>query len=948
MFSRRSMLSAYVALGLLAGCAGLSPALEEATLSYRTEAEAGRYAEALEAGDRAVQLAEERLAEDDPERATILREVADLHLQYGRAGNAGALYQRALAVQERAHGERSPELLPTLERLGQWYELEGQTGAAVDTYQRALSIAEARLGARHPDLVPVLTDLARVHRDQRRYREAEPLYRRALKIVEAAYGPDHPRVTERLDYLAGLYERMGREGDAQPLRERALTISESSAAGSSASGRSAQTEIPVDALAERYRRLGEHAKAEGLYRRAVAEAEARHGPEDPKVGRRLVDLVRLYTEQGRFEEAEASMKRALSIQEEAFGEDHVRICFDLGWLAHVYNAQGRCEAAERLHARCLSILRRGRGEAHPAVARQYGTLAVLDYCQSRYDEALEHIRRATAIYRQRPERSIGQGQLTRASTGMRDILFTQLAILQRHEPTPALVAESFEVAQLAQGMPGAAARERTGARFSVGDHRLAALVRERRRAIERWRALDTQLGEAVRASPAERDRESEAALRAELAQLDERIAELDGTIAKEFPAYHELARAEPVPLERVQALLGPDEALVSYLIGEARSYLWVVRRGEAAMHPLTMGRADLAQRVQALRQRLDPTGVTRLDELPAFPARAAHELYQVMFASADSLLQGVRHVMVVPDGALESLPFQVLVTREPAARIDSSAAYRRVEWLAKKYALTVLPTVSSLQALRRVAASEPAPEPFVGFGDPLLSGDGRGELDVAALFTRGAVADVEAVRALPALPEIAAELETVATRLGAGAQTVYTGADATETRVKSSDLSRYRVLMFSTHGLMAGDFEGLAQPALVLTPPAQATEEDDGLLTASEISALELNADWVILSACNTAAPDGTPGAEGLSGLARAFFYAGSRALLVSHWAVSSEAAVALTTGMFEALARDPDLGRARALQRAQQALIGGAREPYLAHPMFWAPFVVVGEGVRS
>ena len=144
---------------------------------------------------------------------------------------------------------------------------------------------------------------------------------------------------------------------------------------------------------------------------------------------------------------------------------------------------------------------------------------------------------------------------------------------------------------------------------------------------------------------------------------------------------------------------------------------------------------------------------------------------------------------------------------------------------------------------------------------------------------------------------------------------------------------------------MAGELTGLSEPALVLTPPAKGTEQDDGLLTASEVAQLKLDADLVILSACNTAAADGTPGAEGLSGLAKAFFYAGARTLLVSHWAVASEAAVALTTGMLEELADQPRIGRAEALRRSMLSLMANEEKDHFAHPMFWAPFVVVGEG---
>ncbi len=210
-------------------------------------------------------------------------------------------------------------------------------------------------------------------------------------------------------------------------------------------------------------------------------------------------------------------------------------------------------------------------------------------------------------------------------------------------------------------------------------------------------------------------------------------------------------------------------------------------------------------------------------------------------------------------------------------------------------------------------------------------------------MARGAVADVAEVRKLPPLPETAGELRAIAATLKASDAALHLGPDATETQVKRLDLARYRTLAFATHGLMAGDFKGMAEPALVMTPPARGTALDDGLLTAGEIAQLKLNADWVVLSACNTAAADGTPGAEGLSGLAKAFFYAGARALLVSHWSVGSAAAEQLTTRMFEAAAAGA--GKAEALRQSMLALMRHRDGDYFAHPALWAPFVVVGDG---
>jgi len=216
---------------------------------------------------------------------------------------------------------------------------------------------------------------------------------------------------------------------------------------------------------------------------------------------------------------------------------------------------------------------------------------------------------------------------------------------------------------------------------------------------------------------------------------------------------------------------------------------------------------------------------------------------------------------------------------------------------------------------------------------------------------RGAVADIGELRTeLPPLPDSANELRQVAASVHADPADIILGPDATETRVKQEKLDQFRIVYFATHGLLAGDVADFAklnaEPALVLSLPEKPTEFDDGLLTASEVAQLKLNADWVVLSACNTASGE-KPGAEALSGLARAFFYAGARSLIVSNWEVDTKSAVALMVGTFAALAADPKLSHAEALQKSMLAMIEDAQHPERADPKYWAPFVVVGEPAK-
>ena len=291
-------------------------------------------------------------------------------------------------------------------------------------------------------------------------------------------------------------------------------------------------------------------------------------------------------------------------------------------------------------------------------------------------------------------------------------------------------------------------------------------------------------------------------------------------------------------------------------------------------------------------------------------------------------------------------------------------------------AFTRIDCQHTLAGLRLQECRTAAPEAFIGWGDPDLKGKntwqvsgpttcptahyrGSGspsEFNIRhpksvsqshANVDRGVLADISKVRDLPPLPDSAQELQCVAKSLMAPPSAIHLGPNATETAVKLAQLDRYRTVMFATHGLLAGEVQQLAQvgaePALVLTPPDRPTETDDGLLTASEIAALKLKADLVILSACNTAAGD-AENSEELSGLARSFFYAGAHALLVSHWAVDSWSATTLITSAIAELACNPSIGRAEALRRSMVAYIEDPDQGS-AQPTYWAPFFVVGEG---
>ncbi len=912
--------------------------------------ERGDYTGAVKAIEAAVKKAQ-GFGERDSRFLESLTALAMLYDIQGRLSEADVLYGRVRNTEKSGDPKYSKTAVGPF-KLGERFKTEGRYSAAEVLLKRALALDQETLGREHPAIATDLNQLVELFIIEGRYHEAEPLQKRALAINEKVLRANHPRIATDLNNLAVVYHYQGRYHEAEPLQKRALAVREKALAPDDPA-------IATDLynLAELYRDQGRYAEAEALLKRSLAIVEKKLGPEDFYVARNLSGLAALHRSRGRYAESEALYARSLAVFEKQFGPEHANVGIVLSAMGELLEHQRRYSDAESVLKRALVILEKTLGPEHPFAAGALETLAVVYERQGRYSDGLNWIRKATAIYRARAARASGErsaGAVSEQRRRRREFV-RHVRLLSNVDASSLverdrLVAEVFEVGQLARTSNTAHALANMAARFARGDDELAQLTRTRQDALTRWQVIDDELVKAATRPLQQRNAEQEIRLREELTGLEKQLANLDGELERRFPEYKELTSPQPLAREEAQKLLGDYEAVVGYLVDEKESYLWILRRGKADFRRIEIGRQKLDKAVQQLRRALEPVEGMTLSEIPAFPVEQAYELYRRIFAPAEPLLQGATHVMVVPDGALQSLPFGVLVTERPKEAVTGFSGYREVPWLARKYALSVLPSEGSLRALRRFAKGTFGDQPFAGFGDPLLGSRKRGSrgLSAAGLFSRGSVADVNEVRSLPRLPETADELFAIASALGADRQNIHLREAATETRVKRLDLSRYRTLAFSTHGLMAGDFKGLAEPALVLTPPSEGTELDDGLLTASEVARLKLNADWVILSACNTAAADGTAGAEGLSGLARAFFYAGSRALLVSHWAVSSDATVELTTKMFRVAAENSGIGKSEALRRSMLLLMNSEAKPYYAHPMFWGPFVVVGEGGRT
>ncbi len=896
------------------------PSYEELAVRVAVLSRDARYAEALGVAQEFADLARRRDGEQTVVYASAIAWVGHLYQKQGRISEAEPLMERSLAVFAKILPPGHPHVASATSNLGFQYQLSGRYEEAERLYKKALELREKSEFPNFEHIAESLNNLAQIYKRQWRPAESIPLLRRALEMRERIHGKEDRQVALSLGNLASALEMQTMFADAEPLMRRGLEIL----------AKRLSTEHPD--LASAYNRL-----AQNMFK------------------------------QSRYTEAEPLFREALRIWRLPANANSPELAGTLADHASNLIEQGRLAEAEPLFNEALAITKATLPPTHPNRARMYMGLSEVHSRGGNAAAALAAIRQASEVRRAR-----GSNDDLSRLTYQKHVRIAWMAAAGRDgAASRSLIDEALLMAQRATQTDTALAVQSMTARFAARDPKLQAMIRQRDDLDNETAQLEQQLSAAL-ALPRDKRGNVDEELRGKVSANASRVAAIDVELRRQFPDYFTLVRPEPIDTTKARALLAPDEALVVMFTGYDQTFVWALTREDAAWHRVDMSVDQLTDAVQAMRDSLDvETFKQSIRTKPRmFDLSLAQHLYSRLLGPVETIIKSKKHLVTVPYGPLSSLPLQVLVTGGPVMahpELKHLPMYAEAHWLVRRHAVSVLPSVGSLEGLRVVAKRPVMPQrPLIGFGNPRFGSaqaDSRGSrskrggaVQVAdtpssrtrsfTAYWRGSEVNTDALRDLPPLPETEGELRTVARHLKASDRDLRLGAAATEAQVKQLDLTQYRIVYFATHGLVAGEVKGLAEPALALTPPARATSLDDGLLTATEVAQLRLNADWVVLAACNTASGD-TPGAEALSGLARAFFYAGARALLVSHWRVGSEAAAKLTTSTFAVQEATPGIGRAEALQRAMLTYLGDGKDAWAAYPAFWAPFSVVGEGGR-
>ena len=833
------------------------------------------------------------------------------------------LAELRMATEEDRALQEARELIEESIRLNR----EGRYDDARPRLIRALEIREKAAGPESPGVVQALSMLAGNFEETGDYASAEPLRLRALKIIEKLRGPDDPEVARHLNVLGNFHQKKGDDLKAEEFYERALGIFEKSQLADS------HVATALGNLGSIYYARGDYADAESYYQRSRLVWEKLLGPDHFHLEPTFIFLGRVAYDAGDYAKAKAMFQRALSLREKNLGPEESGIPRRLNDLAMLYVTTKDYANAESLYRRALSIYEKG-GMSDPNVQETLYGLARLHAVQGDAASAVKFQSWASDI----EERHIGLNLAVGSEREKKAFLASFSLRSSRNVSLHTNLAPQ-EVA--ARSLAATTLLQRKGRVQDAFSESLAGL---RRRANTEDQSLFDELkkatselarlilGGAKNMTPAE--------FQARVKTLEDQRERLEAEISRRSFGFYE--RAQPVTLAMVQAAIPEAAALIEFAVyrphdpkapdnqmayGEPRYVAYIVpRKGDIRWADLGNAK-KIEDKISALRQALRTPSVTKVRSL-------SRALDEKVMRPVREFLGDSTQLLVSPDGELNLVPF--------AALIDEHGRY-----LVERYAINYLTSGRDLLRLqtRRESKSPPVVVADPVFGEPSIirrdasvasNGDGRAQIDYSKFF-------------FGPLPGMRDEVRALKTFLPNAA--FFTREHATEANLKR--VSGPSILHLATHGFFLQkpaaarpDMSSLLvdnpllRSGLALSGANQGRSgDDDGVLTALEATALNLwGTKLVVLSACDTGVGEVKNG-DGVYGLRRALFLAGTESQLMSLWPVSDRSTRDLMAEYYQALVQD--VGRGEALRQVQLKML---RDKSRSHPYYWASFILAGE----
>ncbi len=930
----------------------------------------GDYARAEPLYLRSIAIKEKNWGAESLFVADSLYSLAETHVATRAYDKAEPLYQRAIAIYEKSRGPEHRSVANSLNSLAILYNSRGSSGddaRAEPLFQRALAILEKVLGPEHPDFAIALDNLAHVYNSKGDYARADSLFKRALAIQEKVLGSEHLDFANALSNLAKVHGTNRAYDKAEPLYLRALAIREKVQGPEHFN-----VSIEINNLAMIYANKGDYASANPLFQRALAIAEKILGPGHLDVSVLLDNLAVIYTDQGDYAGAEQFYQRSLAIQEKALGPEHPDVAAALNSLAGVYRRKGDYARAEQFYQRSLAIWEKDRGPNHPKAAISFNSLGTVYEAGGKVEQAVRFHRRAAEVDELNLNRNL-------VSDSERQKLAYLDSLSKRTSQIISLHIRSAPNDPAALDLAVGAILRRKGRALDVMTDSIAALRRratpEDQALLDRLKETRSQLARLTLNGPQKNTRAEHLA---RIKTLEEQIEKLGAELSGRSAEFRALS--QPVTTAAVQAAIPAGSALVEFF-----AYRPFNLKAEPKAGPKAgVNEAEATPRYVAyVLRRAGKPGWVELGETKAIDAavnklrlalrdpsrrdvkRLAREVDRLVMDPLRPLLTPSRRVFLSTDGALNLVPF--------AALVDQSGQY-----LVKRYEFSYLTSGRDLLRLQAPRQSRRSAMVVVNpdFGKPPNPGPegGRGT-ELKYQPGMGSRSSILSNAFFPPLSGTAEEAKALKSMLPGAA--VLVGAQANEASIKRA--AGPRILHIATHGFFLPDVatpdesRGLAPRAdnprggLIENPllrsglalsganlrKTDAGQEDDGVLTAEEASALDLwGTKLVVLSACDTGVSEfGNGGA--VYGLRRTLALAGAETQMMSLWPVSDKATRDLMIEYYKKLLSGR--GRSEALRAMQLSMLaGGARASDrsrktgkpgdYSHPYYWACFIQSGE----
>jgi CHAT domain-containing protein/Tfp pilus assembly protein PilF len=805
----------------------------------------------------------------------------------GRYDQAIETFEQAVRILEGQGSRRAASLAAAYVNLGNAYWSKSDYDEALAYYEKALPLQVAARGEAHQYVGLIHFNRATLFLMKRDYAACIASAEKALKILLAALGERNVLVVQTYNALGLAYTRNGDPDRGIDLLEKArdLQLSLPEKGGRDAA-------VIYSSLAEAHRAKGNLTESARVFREALAIDISIHGQRHPDVAEDFVNLGDLYLARGDEATAIGFYSKAIAantpqpVQADPDLDPPIETVLSDEFLLKALDGAARARA------------RRGMQTRNPRDLQAAATV---------YAQAARLIDRMRAGYRAEGSK------LTLAETATEtydQAIGTELELYrltgeQHHLENAFRCAEQSKAGVLRDALNEAEAR--SFARIP------AALVEEERRVRSDLATADRQLTETELEVPAEQRQLQ--VLREKQFTLKRRYEALQQRLEKEFSDYYDLKyRFDTVrPSEIRERALNEQTVLIEYFVGREWLYIFTITVQDLQVTSVALdGSLDLLLR--EFRRTMSP------QDIGSF-AQSAHRLYQALLGPVESRSKG-KDLIIVPDGLLNVVPFEALLEREVSPRSDSSGPLPYVlrdHTVSYAYSATVL-----VQGLQR-NMERPLDE-FVGFAPGFAERAGRDQAPRPLPASQREVTDVR---------EIFKERAGFFGGWFSGRSRVYLGHDATVSRLKSAGLERYRYVHLATHGVVDENHPALSR----LLFESENGSAAHGVLTLGEIYNLRLNADLVVLSACDTGRGEIARG-EGIIGLTRGFLYAGAKSLLVSLWPVSDEATADLMVDFYAELLR----GRSKAQALREAKLRSMRRNPEYAKPFYWSSLVLVGD----